>query len=214
MTWVRVQMRINCTECGMTVPVNGPLRTIHCDNCQTDIEFGVYGWKSVIESLREDTRSKPGKIIPCTIFDQFDTKLLSVRMQPSCPQCKTNLENAALESGKSFSCPGCQKTLSSVPFPELLRKFDPSASLLFNAMIQEGPINPEPQSAKPVLFSCLQCGAPLKVDGTSRILTCGACDTDCYLPDPLWLRLHPAQVMQRWYVGFGKVAAGKEQGRY
>lgn len=206
MTWVRVQMRINCTECGTAVPVNGPLRTIHCDNCQADVAFGDDDWEDVFESLREDTHAKNGKVIPCNIFDAFDTKLLSAKIKPCCPKCKDNLPAAELETGKPVVCPGCRERLSAVPAPDWLRRLAPAAVLLFNAVVQEGPIGPEAATAKPVLFSCLQCGAPLRVDGTSRILTCDACDTDCYLPDPLWLRLHPAQVMQRWYVGFGKVS--------
>jgi len=45
-----------------------------------------------------------------------------------------------------------------------------------------------------VLFSCLGCGAALKVDArTPRLLACQYCEATSYLPDALWLRLHPAQ---------------------
>jgi len=42
--------------------------------------------------------------------------------------------------------------------------------------------------------SCLNCGAPAQVDGrTERIIHCEYCRESSYMPDALWLRLHPAK---------------------
>lgn len=59
----------------------------------------------------------------------------------------------------------------------------------------------EPEVNETVLFSCLGCGAPLDVDATvPRILRCRFCDATSYIPDALWLRMHPAQRKRPFYV--------------
>ena len=124
---------------------------------------------------------------------------------PLCPQCKGSLPGVdAIDAEKTLKCPGCGKETAAFPAPEWLKGAVPQAAVLINASLQNKPVGPDSGEVKPVLFSCLQCGSPLKVDGSSRILTCEACDTDCYLPDPLWLRLHPALVMAKWMIGFQK----------
>ena len=50
------------------------------------------------------------------------------------------------------------------------------------------------ESDEAILFSCLGCGAPLTVDGSSpRTLTCEFCSAASFIPDALWLRMHPSQ---------------------
>ena len=39
------------------------------------------------------------------------------------------------------------------------------------------------------------------IDGEDRIVICEYCETNVYLPDDLWLRLHPAKKKNRWFVG-------------
>jgi hypothetical protein len=43
----------------------------------------------------------------------------------------------------------------------------------------------------------------------ARLCPCSFCRADVYLPDDLWRRLHPAKVVQRWYITF----RGKTQGQ-
>jgi hypothetical protein len=50
-----------------------------------------------------------------------------------------------------------------------------------------------------LVCACLSCGAGLKVDGTSRVVACKYCNDTSFLPDALWLRLHPA-LKRRWFV--------------
>ncbi len=206
MIYMRMQMRIDCTECGLPVPVNGPWRSIHCHNCQSDIAFDESAWKGILEDARRDVSGgKLNKLNTCTIFDAFNTRLLYARVKPLCPKCSSDLPGAdAIAAETILACPGCGKQVPAFPAPDWLRGIAPTASVLINASLQDRPGAPESEDVRPVMFSCLQCGAPLKVDGTSRILTCGACDADSYLPDPLWMRLHPAAVMAKWIIGFAK----------
>lgn len=42
-----------------------------------------------------------------------------------------------------------------------------------------------------IAHRCPSCSAPVNVDGGSRNVTCGGCDTSFLLPDAVWMRLHP-----------------------
>lgn len=61
--------------------------------------------------------------------------------------------------------------------------------------------------AKPTVMACMSCGGSLPVDGSARLVTCQYCDANNYLPDGLWLALHPAAKRETWYVVFDEEAA-------
>ncbi len=56
--------------------------------------------------------------------------------------------------------------------------------------------------SEPVAFSCPQCAGSLMIDGNERLIQCEYCETRVYLPDDLWLQLHPAKKKTRWFIGF------------
>jgi len=67
----------------------------------------------------------------------------------------------------------------------------------------EGGVSDEKQPvSEPVAYSCPQCAGSLMIDGTDRLVKCSYCETRVYLPDDLWLRLHPAKKKSRWFIGF------------
>ena len=56
-------------------------------------------------------------------------------------------------------------------------------------------------SMKPVIFTCPNCSAVLRINTeTARILTCEHCDSDVYMPDPIWNRLHPVKKILPWTI--------------
>jgi hypothetical protein len=56
-----------------------------------------------------------------------------------------------------------------------------------------------PQGTHAMVMACMSCGASLKIDGSSRTVDCTFCSTSNYLPDGLWLRMHPAPRME-WFL--------------
>ena len=67
------------------------------------------------------------------------------------------------------------------------------------AVYGEGPEGDARPSAQPLVFACMSCGGGLKVDGTSRVVACRFCNDSNFLPDTLWLQMHPA-LKRRWLV--------------
>ena len=56
---------------------------------------------------------------------------------------------------------------------------------------------------KPVLFNCPRCGGGLDISAEMpRILTCRYCESDLYLPDPLWHALHPIKKRAPFWIAF------------
>ena len=73
-------------------------------------------------------------------------------------------------------------------FPGASRVFDESPG---------GDIRDE--ATRPLVTACMSCGAGLRIDGASRVVECAYCKDSNYLPDALWLRLHPT-LKRRWLV--------------
>ncbi|MFH1469054.1 MAG: hypothetical protein ABIO70_32000 [Pseudomonadota bacterium] len=55
-------------------------------------------------------------------------------------------------------------------------------------------------ATQPVLMACMGCGGPLRVDGRARVVRCGHCGDENFLPDALWNRLHPVARIQEFFV--------------
>ncbi|MDH5491378.1 MAG: hypothetical protein OEY14_05440 [Myxococcales bacterium] len=53
-----------------------------------------------------------------------------------------------------------------------------------------------------VRFHCHSCGAALPLDGQHRKLQCTYCNTELMVPDAVWIRLHPAPTLTRWFILF------------
>lgn len=52
-------------------------------------------------------------------------------------------------------------------------------------------------------MGCPKCSASLDITADSqRTVACKYCETDIYLPDDLWLRLHPVKKAERWYIEY------------
>ena len=64
---------------------------------------------------------------------------------------------------------------------------------------KEGEEN-EKYAGRAMMFSCLSCGAGLKADGTDRVVACRYCNTDNFLPEELWRRLHPVPKPKIFYM--------------
>jgi hypothetical protein len=53
---------------------------------------------------------------------------------------------------------------------------------------------------EPVVIHCYGCGGKLSCDGSTRQVVCNYCQAENFLPDQLWLRLHPASVRSPWFI--------------
>jgi hypothetical protein len=127
---------------------------------------------------------------------------------PKCPQCgaphSKEAVRAAVEGGGDRACAGCGTSLPVRTPPDFFRQVFPSVTHVIGADVpdERAPDVTGPGGGRPVVMACMNCRAPLPIDGTTRLVECTFCHARNYLPDDLWLTLHPAPRREFWYLLF------------
>lgn len=205
MLWSMMEITIDCPHCDSPVHVDGPYLNLKCGKCHSEIEFPEEVWKGTLEDVRSDVSGyEKGEGTNSNIFGHFNMKMTYGRLDFYCLKCKRDFE---VEDDYSeltvVRCPECGSESPVYPAPEWFREAVPGASLIAGAW-PEGESGPEPddEKPKPVAYSCPQCGGSLMIDGEKRLIECQYCSTNIYLPDDLWLTMHPVKTKTRWFIGY------------
>ncbi len=208
--FLTVTMSVRCEHCAQPVPVNGPVRRVHCANCEEDTPLYRLHEELVLASEGYQTLGSPY------------THQSYNEAEPQCPRCGEGVPVGGWlrKEGASVTipCPACGARLPTYPAPEWLKKKLPNARQVFGgdpevARDEAGlDLQVEADVAGPVVMSCPQCSGSLSIKPeTPRTMTCGFCGVSVFLPDALWLRLHPARKMRRWTLSFER-ALGQKPG--
>ena len=203
-------LRTECDKCGDMIPVNGPLRHVVCGSCQAQYDLTPSVWSTQVASSSEGYRILNN---PYTCNDTDDTSRM-------CPACEKHFpfDEAAVEGDEEIHCPYCGREIHSYPAPDWLVKELPAVVHVVGGDREEGEggsgvvLQPE-ETQRPVVLSCPNCGGGLKVTGESeRLIPCEHCNTDVYLPDGVWRRLHPVDTVSPWTLVFEgeKLETGEE----
>lgn len=215
MQFAMLEIGIKCPKCDGPLPLNGPLETAHCDRCQADIDVPHEFWKDILSDIHEEVKGEleVGDGRQSTIFGTFNVTLTYYHVPPHCTKCDTAFEvDEGLTQPYTHTCAECGRKVEVLPAPEWLVKEYPPAKILIDAPPAtagvegaekgEGKDMEKSAVSTPIAFTCPQCGGALMVDGSDRLVRCQYCSVDVYLPDDLWLRMHPAKVKESWLVGF------------
>jgi len=211
---VELRVAVKCEGCDRAIPLNGPLPRVKCHGCQEMLELkGRLRWSEVLNYQNPNrdvftaTRRDPPGHVRRGAWDPVN--LTSRRAWPSCPDCERTFTQSeteeSVDAGDSLTCPDCNATLPVTKPPSVLKRPFPAARWLIGAETrapQKGLSVSTAFGGKPVAFACMACGGGLRVDGAARLVTCEYCEVPNYLPDDLWLALHPAPKRERWYVLF------------
>ncbi len=200
----------DCDHCGNQMPLNGPTRKLTCSRCLKVCSVTPARWCSTISLATQDTRLM-GDTYKCVSFKDRN---------PRCEKCNEHfkLDQEVVGEDKNLFCPSCGDPISTFPAPDLLRKEIPSAKQLVGAEREnlakaaEGP-GVKDSDSKPVRFTCPECNASLRISKeTERVANCEYCEAQVFLPDGLWLRLHPVKTTQPWTIIYsGKGLKTREQ---
>ncbi len=205
MQYFSFKLLLSCAECGARFPLDGPTLSATCTSCHSAIDLSPKNWQPIFELYRDAAQFQlsEGKTRGSALRDG-ELQLL-VRWgpsRPSCPACAKPLPVDAVPPGGDgkLACT-CGENVETFPPPQWLADIVPEIVQLFGARREGVPAGATAvsaaeaaSSAKPVLWSCPRCGAGLDIDAESpRILTCRYCESDLYLPDPLWHALHPVK---------------------
>ncbi len=200
----------NCGSCGLPVPVNGPMRRITCTSCFNDVNIESETLTGFFENLQEEYENlNEGEGMESTLMGGDGTfKYTYYRLAPHCSSCKGELQEIPADTDGTVSCVKCGAGNETFPAPAWLKEAMPSVLQIICAEREEGTSRKavaavDNEGAGPVAMNCPQCGGSLIITGSStRITKCGYCSIDVYVPDAIWLRLHPVKIAGEWYVRF------------
>lgn len=198
---VYLELAGRCGHCAHRVPVNGCMTHTQCAACNAPLEVPPLRWKTLLENLVAPDAPLGMTSSMTTLPDQMH--LDHGREDPKCAGCGTAfpVEIAALAARGFAMCGGCGKKTSVRTPPPELAEFARGATLVIGENLEQ--LAPTPPRAKePVSIRCSNCHAPLQLDGKDRRVRCEYCSTDTYLPDDVWLRLHPVASAQRFYLAW------------
>jgi DNA-directed RNA polymerase subunit RPC12/RpoP len=199
----RVELSIACPRCDHPVPVDGPVFSAHCIHCQHDLDITEEYWTDHLREACKDMQNTPlGQGSGSMMFGTNTGNLTLGRLDPYCDNCKTNFINPwELKPGTVYTCGKCGSKWPVDAPPPWLSNAVPGVILLINALLETDKNESNPLSgSRAVSVSCPSCSGNLSVDGSSRLVRCTYCDTQVYLPDELWVRLHGVKRKRRWFV--------------
>lgn len=203
--WIALKARADCPECGQPVMINGPWANMRCPSCQSKSPIG-YWWPKVVENALE--KGAKGRNFATKFAADTGKPVTALHyavnrdQPPICSSCDAVLEGVdAIAAGTdgSFHCAACGAAHETFPAPKNLH---PGAEQIFlGTRSSEQLAEAAQKDAKPVLFDCTNCGGNLKItSATTRILTCGYCEADLFLPQALWSALHPVKKRRAFWV--------------
>jgi len=180
-----------------------------CPTCNNTNVFSFERWQGLLEDPLNDVHEfKLGEGQPSTIMSgDYNFNLMFGRQDPRCSKCKQNIDLNKLEEYSvqgHVKCLKCSNKIFIRKPDEALKAVLPRITYL--AGEDEDLISLKktgdnlPNSGKPIMFTCPSCAGNLEIDGSDRMLTCKYCNSQIYLPDDLWFRLHPSDTVQRWYI--------------
>jgi hypothetical protein len=213
------EIQVICPGCNTNHPVSSLLADGTCENCGKELILN-----NLIQQSFE-TGSFTGSFIDrIKIMNGFLTGVFNnhnssaglgavsefkmmCRSHPAdCEECKTPLDESdildSISNKKPVFCRKCNHPMPVRPADEKIKIFHPKAVAVINDSkgFDHNPKDVDSKS-KTIVFSCMTCGAGLKLDNHSqRLSKCSFCDNENYLPDAVWNRLHPYKEPERIYL--------------
>ena len=205
MKTITFTLKTECDKCGDMLPVNGPVKHVTCGSCQTGYDLTPGVWAGQIVSASEGMRTLNN---PYTCNDTSDP-------DPQCRMCEKHFpfDAALIGQDVTINCPHCGHSVATYPPPDWLKKELPAVSQVIGGDREEADGKPgvdleqKEETSRPVVLSCPNCGGGLKVTSDSqRLIPCEHCNSDVYLPDGVWRRLHPVDMVAPWTLVYDGVA--------
>jgi len=208
MSWLALKVRVDCPECGSPVMLDGPWVQMKCPAC-TQFSSVAEMWPALLERAEEYGAAGKEFAVRYMMCTGWPTPNVFYAVNkdhpPVCGQCGEVLDEVdQIEDGadRDFHCPACGTPHPTWPARKYMGE---RAAQVFMAPRgpeeRRGPALTPEKAVRPVMFTCPNCGGNLRIDQqTLRLLSCQYCDVDVFLPQELWLQLHPVRRRQAFWV--------------
>ena len=204
-----IRTNTTCDSCGQPVPMNGPCTSFTCSSCNAvktvppDVLGGIINdFEDEYDGLSDGQGS--GGTLMCG-SGTYRYRLL--KLPPRCSGCGMLLPPPYPAGSARIGCPGCGRLHHLFPAPDWMKRIVPSAVFCLTGQPapDDGGVEPpveQDASQTPVVMSCPKCAGTLSVTtGNERIMKCGYCGSEVYIPDAVWTRLHPVRKSVEWFLG-------------
>ncbi len=198
----QIQLLVMCNECGHSVPVNGVAESVLCSSCQHPISIEPHHWLGFLDDFVEQALlGQEGTIQDTKVLAPYgEYTVWYGRSRPICPDCKTKLTDVELQALEDPAfCPSCGKSLPVRVPPPWFNGVCSDPRLLVAETLEAFRAEADTDDDAITIF-CMSCGSSLEISGDSRTVICTYCQSENFIPDPIWLRLHPAATKAPWYV--------------
>ena len=188
---VALELRARCAGCGQVVPINAVTDGAACSACHRAIALD---WQALLARAL----ATPADTGAFAVHAGDTTITVARRPAPaSCPSCTAALPDEVKQfASRGWTmCPSCGNKLA-IRTPPAQLGWAHAELVVAEELAPPVATVPPP----PVMVACLACRAPIRADGAARIVRCLGCTVDNYLPDDLWLHLHPPPATLRWFV--------------
>ncbi|MGM0597494.1 MAG: hypothetical protein ACQES9_10690 [Myxococcota bacterium] len=192
-----------CSYCGSPLVLNGPQKKVICNSCNKQIHFSEDVWNGIFTYFDQNIHTMmPGEQDSLTMLqDGYTFKISYSLTPPKCQKCQTQLPvDSSLDFSSSLRCPSCANEHRVISAPNWLQDHDKIK--LIGSDIATTSQSPEIlSSSSPISMNCPNCSGALKISTEQeRVTNCQYCDSEFFIPDPVWKKLHPVKVAKNWYV--------------
>ncbi len=201
-----MRLSIDCSACNISVPVNGVVSSVRCYHCGETQSLDPAFWNNAFEAeyFGEALGFAEGEGKQISSIGARRYRLAYGRRTPRCQACKgPDLDLLSLgtliEHGRCF-CPACGQGIRLRLADELARAINTRAVMVVGETALSGAEQAMQAKTTPILFQCMGCGGALKVDGSTRAVSCEHCGNSNYLPDGLWNQLRPVPKEQVFFL--------------
>jgi hypothetical protein len=190
-----LRVSVECHGCRISIPLNGVIADSRCYHCGEVNAFDLLFWTRAIEPgvFTNAMQLAPGQTREIASLERG----LHVEYghdAPRCEHCKAQVDLATLESHVNeggLHCASCGETIPLRAADSLCWALNSGARFVLNEQAPGASGQSLQARTKPVVFQCMSCGGSLRVDGSTRLVSCQFCNNDNYLPDGLWQLLNP-----------------------
>ncbi len=204
------EISTSCGSCGKSLPINGPYRKLLCTDCLEETTVSpdiIAGFLNDFEEEYEGLTEGQGR--GGTLMSGSGTFKYSYwKLAPRCYSCKKPLTILEKAGNTVIKCSECGALSYIFPAPDWLVKEVPSARYCctprpYSEDNSDKNLEIDESSEKPIVMSCPKCAGALTVSARSeRIMKCEYCNSEVYVPDAVWKRLHPVMKTEEWFVCF------------
>ncbi|MGC9367492.1 MAG: hypothetical protein ACP5FK_10705 [bacterium] len=214
MIGILIEAKTKCPSCSSMIALNAMVDKITCTACGNICKFTMDNWETIIgNALEEVPYMEELEGSSSTIFSgNYNYEIVYGRQHPSFRDDKQKIDiDQAIKqivqgwianplTGKKFSVRAVPQKYQ-LKFPGIKYLFCEQFELLPTSPLTEDQIETKSKT-EPVYFNCPKCGGGLEIDGSQRLVNCRFCHASAYIPDDLWLILHPVKTVSRWYIWF------------